>query len=705
MGLRRDEALEALDSFTSQLRTQLAHALDPQQTDHRRASRGQRLAGSLARRLDLPPAPSSSQPHNARRPSPSPGRHPAARTVLGGPTSDIPFSGSASHDSVPLPTSSSSSAPPTAGPSSSRGAPPATPGEADGDALPSYSRRAPVPSHLLASLPPKRLHRLTSKTGKLGLEITARGRDHVVLVQEMPDAETNLEGRLKVVLKDPESITHIRVRVKGVIRTLLIKPQSSGRQALNDELSFLSSGRTLWTSTPSNGAPPELLRGNQSSDPTKLHGTFLFPFSLPVPARITNLPAPSTALEGLHPGERLPAPMRPPPSFVLDSDALPAGARTGALGGAGGAFQASCRYYLKVTLGRKGLLKMNERWIVPVVWVPRQVPPPLSLPREVALREGRRIPGSRDDPQGWTEPGRYVVRESVRRGVWKTKAGWVELEGRVPRGKVQRGVGERVEFEVQITSSNPEATGRFLPSSLAVTLIQRTHITAQNQTHAVDLPVVRASSVRPLGPGAGETITFAAKDGGGTGWTMGYAGSLKLTQAVGSSFSAPNLTVSYLLAIAVSAPSSALTVGSSPILATLPIPINIASCAPRGPSAAPGPASSLAADFSPQHGTEVGEPDAPAYASPPQSPPPPLPPRKSPPTASSAFEGAQGLDTALAGPSAASSTPLEVREEASTAQAQVDEDAERRMEDEWGLPPSYFDVVGVEDGRGSGRRR
>ena len=67
------------------------------------------------------------------------------------------------------------------------------------------------------------MHLLSSRTGKLGLELYARGREHVILIQEEPDGITELQGVLKLVLRDPESVTHVKIRLKGIVRTLVMK--------------------------------------------------------------------------------------------------------------------------------------------------------------------------------------------------------------------------------------------------------------------------------------------------------------------------------------------------------------------------------------------------------------------------------------------------------------------------------------------------
>lgn len=396
---------QAVDELVGMFRSGLAHALDGDQasTTNNSSSR-------------TPPRPT-------RRSSDAP--------------STTPFSAGASHHSFPLDTTT---------PSTAARASTSANNNADDDELPGYSRRAPVDPDLTANLPPKRLHVLTSKTGKLHLELQARGKEHVVLVQEAPDGDVTLDGHLQVHLREPESITHVRVRLKGMVRTLVQKAHASGRHPVSDEVDFFEDGRDLWTAPPLGATHDRLLAGNTALEPSKLQGTFTFPFSLTLPGRLTHVPR-----MNLPPNRA----MRPPPSFVLDS-ALATPSGTSILTTGVGAFEASCRYYLKVTLGRKGLLKLNERWVVPVVFVPRQAPPVSpSRTRTLALAQGRRPPSSAGDPEGWTAPGKYVARAGGRAGgLFRSRNTWVEVEGKVPRPqKFVKGQGQVIDFEVQVRLS------------------------------------------------------------------------------------------------------------------------------------------------------------------------------------------------------------------------------------------------------------
>ncbi|GAA6055310.1 hypothetical protein JCM3770_004833 [Rhodotorula araucariae] len=615
---RRDDALAAVDDLVRSFRTQLTQVLDPD-GPHQSGSRT-----SLPLAARLAPASSTSAP----------------------PTAPL-----ASHRSYAVDPVSSTA--------TSR----------DGDALPGYSRSAPLAPYLTSGLPANRLHVLASKTGKLHLELHARGKDQVVLVQELPDGDVTLDGVLQVILREPETITHIRIRLKGMVRTLVQKAHASGRHPVSDEVDFFEDGRVLWTAPP-HGGTLEHLPGNTSPDPLKLQGTFTFPFSLTLPGRLTLVPE----ME-LPPGRAI----RPPPSFMLDSStAQPAG---GHLTVGVGAFEASCRYFLKVTLGRKGLLKMNERWIVPVVFVPRQPPPAPSPMRALALREGRRPPSSTSDPQGWSEAGKYVARVGTKRGMWKGKAGWVEVEGRVPRPqKFVKGQGQSIDFEVQITSD--ANSGRFPASALAVSLMQRTVVTAQRLLNTLDTVVLRAQAVRPIGAPDGLPVQL---ENGQQAWRVTYGGSIKLTQGMTPSFRAPNLQVLYELCITVYQPGPRPDVVTHTHIATLGIPVEIVSCVPAAPLPAP-PA-----------------PAPPPTAQPlPLPTPPPLPPRAGSSAALApvtAPVGAMRPDEQIPAYAGVNVSVNAGAGAGTTTPAGVDADEERRLEEEYGMPPSYFDVVREEGAR------
>lgn len=407
----------------------------------------------------------------------------------------------------------------------------------DGDALPSYSRADDTADddNDDSSLPPRRARRLESKTGKLVLDLYERfgPADRLVVLQHLPDTSpTLIRGTLTLRLRDPETITHVRIRLKGIVRTLVFKAHASGRHPVSDEVCFLEDSHPLWYRTdPQDGSvhyppPPGNATSPEEAAAGKLQGTFRFPFVLTIPARLTHLP---------HTGQPYqPRPIRPPPSFMLDgnttssaSSSSSSAAKSSPPAAALGGFEGSCRYYLKVTLGRAGLLKLNERWIVPVVFVPRQPVPVSPSPlRQLALAStpATKTPNSKQDPQGWTDPGKYVTRTAMKKSSRFSRsagaaaaAGWVRLEGRVPKPqKFSKAHGEVLEFEVQvgwcssfrrssfvrfggrseeavhsqgfslslraraqITCADATSLARFTPATIAVSLLQRTIVSAQ----------------------------------------------------------------------------------------------------------------------------------------------------------------------------------------------------------------------------------
>ena len=363
----------------------------------------------------------------------------------------------------------------------------------DGDALPSYSRADDIITD--SSLPPRRARRLESKTGKLVLDLQERfgPADRIVVLQHLPDTlPTLIRGTLTLRLREPETITHVRIRLKGIVRTLVFKAHASGRHPVSDEVCFLEDSHPLWYRTdPQDGSvrppPPGNATSPEEAAAGKLQGTFPFPFVLTIPARLTHMP---------HTGQPYqPRPIRPPPSFMLDgnttssaSSSSSSGAKSSPPAAALGGFEGSCRYYLKVTLGRAGLLKLNERWIVPIVFVPRQPVPVSPSPlRELALASSAsasasapapatKTPDSRQDPQGWTDPGKYVTRTATKKSSRFSRssagaaaaAGWVRLEGRVPKPqKFSKAHGELLEFEVQVSGwwcSSPSSSEKLGPS-------------------------------------------------------------------------------------------------------------------------------------------------------------------------------------------------------------------------------------------------
>ncbi|KWU43214.1 hypothetical protein RHOSPDRAFT_35220 [Rhodotorula sp. JG-1b] len=569
----------------------------------------------------------------------------------------------------------------------------------DGDALPSYCRADDTTTTAAAdsSLPPRRARRLESKTGKLVLDLQERfgPADRIVVLQHLPDTlPTLIRGTLTLRLREPETITHVRIRLKGIVRTLVFKAHASGRHPVSDEVCFLEDSHPLWYRTdPQDGSvrppPPGNATSPEEAAAGKLQGTFPFPFVLTIPARLTHMP---------HTGQPYqPRPIRPPPSFMLDGNttsSASSAAKSSPPAAALGGFEGSCRYYLKVTLGRAGLLKLNERWIVPIVFVPRQPVPVSPSPlRELALASSSasapatKTPDSRQDPQGWTDPGKYVTRTAMKKssrfsrssaGAAAAAAGWVRLEGRVPKPqKFSKAHGELLEFEVQITCADATSLARFTPATIAVSLLQRTIVSAQGISNTYDSIALHANRVTAIGGPSGYPVRGV---GGAVAHEIVYSGAIKLAPALTTSFRAPNLQVAYLLCITLYQPtvpkSNGVVIPPSVHLSSLAIPVEIVSTPPRVRAtqqsssswSVPPPGNSSSSAI----GGPPPAPPPPMYPAPSGPPPPPPPPPPSRTTTTTTI-------SPPAGP------PL--------SSPAIDQAEESRLEELYGLPPSYFEVV------------
>lgn len=278
---------------------------------------------------------------------------------------------------------------------------------------------------------------------------------------------------------------------------------------------------------------------NRSADPSKLQGTHSFAFELHIPSHVSR-PGPA----GLA-SER----MRPPPSFTLNTtpnDIEPSGTEW-----------ASCRYFLKVTLGRRGLLKSNERWMVPVVYVSRQHEPPVSDARMLAQAAGQLIPGPLEDPGGWA--GKQI-EHPVKRGLFArgpAKQARYEAELLLPT-PAQFARTSTIPFALRLTSTDPDLTTRFPPGSISIRVVQRAHVSAQGVSATHYLDVGQQADLIEDGPEDGVRIEQGgdATQEDGPVWGKRFRGQIRLSESVGASFTVPNLTVSFLVTVHITCPGS-----------------------------------------------------------------------------------------------------------------------------------------------------
>ncbi|SCV70138.1 BQ2448_1532 [Microbotryum intermedium] len=534
-----------------------------------------RLSSALSNVLDLPPPqisssahPSSSTPNHPSQLGSTTSEDPVPRFgPLRGTVSSSPFA-STSHDVYELaPEEWSSLTRSNEGPSSRRNdsTGPGNDGEdadnddddvGDGNELPSYTRRAP---HLgRVHLPPPRQHVVTSRSKRLKLELRAPGEEHIVLMQSRPGETVKLQGKL--IVRATFDLADINTSHSNaddqtlmyVLASFNFPPPKQfhkcgfesrestapghgrsddlgGRHPVTDEVTIWEDGVELYSSS-------QALINNQSSDPAKLQGSFEFEFELKIPAKCSGPPkALATSVRTLRPT---------PPSFVLstDSDDPRAWGK--------GAEWAACRYYVKVTASRKGLLTPNDRLIVPIVFVPCQNEPEMSAARTAALSQGLHTPGPAVDPTGWTGK---KARRDIRSGMFHaTTRSWFEVVLLVPSPSKFARLSV-LPFAVMIKSSDPNATTRFPLSSVSVHLVQRAYVGAQGLTNLHDTSVGRPQ-IEEDGPSEGTPIRRREADIDGSEsqaavWSKRFKGEIDLTRGVASSFRTVNLVIQYLVVV------------------------------------------------------------------------------------------------------------------------------------------------------------
>lgn len=336
-----------------------------------------------------------------------------------------------------------------------------------------------------------------------------------------------IEGTLTLNLVQPEAITHVKIRIKGVVRTMVLKVHGSGRHQVTDEVSIWEDSANLWHED--SGDVPS---GNRTNENGKLMGVFTFTFRLHIPNKVRR---PSFNPDGTTSSKSL----RLPPSFVLSGDHGSPGMR--------GNDWASCRYFIKVTLGRKGMLKINERLILPLIYLPRQEEPIGSPGMMMALQSGSEIPGPLQDPTGWAGK---KIRHPVKRGVFSAKRAFYEVVLLLPAPSRFSRL-QTIPFAIKITTTDKDTTTSFPSSGVQVFLLQRCIITAQGLTATHDSIVARS---KLEDDGSGPVVPGGNPDG--LDWAKRFKGSIKLNSNVGSSFVAPNIVVAFFVVVHISVPGA-----------------------------------------------------------------------------------------------------------------------------------------------------
>lgn len=165
----------------------------------------------------------------------------------------------------------------------------------------------------------------------------------------------NVSGDVIIVAEHGDSISSVSAQVTGRVIT------GAGP---TDSITFLDVVVPLWAKASSRSSSP--LAGQAENMPPKLHGTFKFPFSIPLP---------TTA------------------AFEYQKFSLPHSFSEKHT-------RASVVYELSVHVSR-GKMRANNKLVTPFGYVPSSKPPSASQQRLMAYEQKLEIPGPSRDENGW----------------------------------------------------------------------------------------------------------------------------------------------------------------------------------------------------------------------------------------------------------------------------------------------------------------
>ncbi|EGG05282.1 uncharacterized protein MELLADRAFT_88140 [Melampsora larici-populina 98AG31] len=406
---------------------------------------------------------------------------------------------------------------------------------------PSISEQPP-PRAQIVNLKP---HIVISSSGKIQLTLFSPSQARYPVLLQGFDEE--LRGELKLNLGElGECFSEIRVKLKGVVSTTVVRSQGNN----TDEIVFLQLDQSLYQ--------PPLIATSEH----RLSGTKTFPFKFFLPAQSSNdvtLP-PSFALTSSAPDAMAPFTRARLPSKTVE--------------------WASVKYYIKVTLARRGLLRSNDRLLAPFVLLSRQTQPPItSMTRQAAFNLGLPLPNPMEDPDGWM--GRKIRQYVKIPSSYHTsgpRSAWYEVMVLLP-SPLCYGRNRPLPYFLKFTSSDPSVTTDFAPSYFEVSLLQRATLTAlgvsgtHEASHLDDLLLSKHAGrvlltyqtsclvqntlskgiQHPDGPNRG----IHAPSANSPYWSRRYEGELLLGTNAVPDFTCPNIVVQYFFNLRVSVPNQA----------------------------------------------------------------------------------------------------------------------------------------------------
>ncbi|KAK7016286.1 hypothetical protein R3P38DRAFT_3321389 [Favolaschia claudopus] len=355
--------------------------------------------------------------------------------------------------------------------------------------LPAYTRRNTLAQPIARREPVEHLYPLSDSKGRpwasLSLMSSAKSAKSVPTFHE----KEHINGSFQLAAEKGDSIQSVTVIVTGRIIT---------GASVDDTYVFLNQPLSLWSKADS----------RSSGSATKLLGTCVWPFSIPLPKAVSLQDSGSDTL------------FRLPESFCERHT------------------RASVIYEISVLVSR-GKLRADSQIKTRFGYIPSTRPDPPSLLRQLAYRENSLLPGPDVDPVGWKASSTVVVRGTV----FKTRPAAVHcmLSLANPLSYTR---GTVIPCRMTLESTDGHALDIFsCPSAPMVTL--RRCVRFQNPSTSTKREVDWIETYEDVS----RAVFWPAVDGSDAAYSRSLEGEIKLPKELTSTSSIGRFTVSYTVVV------------------------------------------------------------------------------------------------------------------------------------------------------------
>ncbi|KAJ7678977.1 hypothetical protein DFH06DRAFT_974169 [Mycena polygramma] len=386
--------------------------------------------------------------------------------------------------------------------------------------LPAYTRRNTLAQPVARREPVEHIYPLTDAKGRpyasFTLMSSAKSGKSVPTFFE----KEHINGSFQLTAEKGDSIHSVTVTITGRIVT---------DSSMDGTYVFLSQSLPLWSKTES----------RSSGAATKLLGTCLWPFSIPLPKAVTLKDGSGDALYRL-------------PETFLERHT-----------------QASISYEISVLVSR-GKLRADSQIKTRFGYIPSTRPDPPSALRQLAYRENSILPGPEVDPAGWRTSSTAVVRGTI----FKTRQAAVHcmLSLANPLSYTR---GTVIPCRMTLESTDSQALDMFAaPSAPMVTL--RRCVRFQNPLTSSKREVDWIQSSQDVC----RAVWWPSASGNDAPYSRSLEGEIKLPKDLASTSSIGRFTVSYTVVVSSFETAGFTPSSSQPILVE---PVTIATSHAHSP--------------------------------------------------------------------------------------------------------------------------